>query len=188
MQFTQIDRLPVAQLPSRYGISRTVLYERFAALKIEPERRGNKAYVNAQQLELLDGLHEHLHQGGSTADFLERTGLLAVQSTGQPSKLSAELSTGQLAAPPESVSLSVLVEAIAAKLASPAPDLLACFRVLEEACQHRWLLSTSHLSWCLGLSPKTLGSYDSFERYGFRFAKCGRNGSETAWAITKSQC
>ena len=177
MEASQIDRLPVAQLPSRYDISRTVLYERFAALKIEPERKGNKAYVNAQQLELLDGLHSQLASGGSTLDFLERVGLSAEQSAG--------LSAGQLTSMDEQVSLSFLVEAIARRLSPPKPDPFASFRTLEEACQNRWLFNTSHLAQLLDLSPATIGRRHTFERYGFMFTKCGRNGTEAAWRVTK---
>ncbi|MBD2057805.1 hypothetical protein H6F88_17560 [Oculatella sp. FACHB-28] len=48
-----VDSLPVAQLPDRYSIARSVLYNRLLELKIETEKRGNKAYVNAEQIELL---------------------------------------------------------------------------------------------------------------------------------------
>lgn len=187
MEAIQIDRLPVAQLPSRYDISRTVLYERFAALKIEPERKGNKAYVNAQQLELLDGLHSQLASGGSTLDFLERVGLSNSQSGGQSGSQSAGLSAGLSTEVGEPVSLSLLVEAIARRLSPPDPDPFASFRTLESACQNRWLFSTSHLAQLLELSPTTIGRRDTFERYGFTFTKCGRNGTEVAWRITKGE-
>lgn len=74
MTETTVDRLSVAQLPDRYHLSRSVLYERLADLQIKPDKVGNKAYVNAQQLQCLDALHQHIQQGGTTAEFLEAIG------------------------------------------------------------------------------------------------------------------
>lgn len=172
-----IDRLPVAQLPERYGISRTVLYNRFSALRIEPERRGNRAFVNAEQLTLLDALHEHLAQGGSTVDFLEKSGL----STQRPD----EQSTGQLTPTNQIADLVKLVDALTSRLTPAHPRYRESFRFLEEAYQNEWLLSTSHLADLLELSAATISSHLSFERYGFIFTKAGKNGTETAWKIDK---
>ena len=172
-----IDRFPVAQLPSRYSISRTVLYERLAALKIEPQRMGKKAYINNSQLHLLDQLHQHLSQGGSTAEFLEKLGLLGEPSTQQ--------SSGQIQKSSQLPNLAILLEALATQFPTPIPDYRDKFRFLEEAYQNEWLLSTSHLSDLLSLAPATINSKLSFARYGFVFTKAGKNGVETAWKVDK---
>ena len=44
-----LDRVPISQLPSRYGIARSNLYTRLKDLGIEPEKEGKRAYVNASQ-------------------------------------------------------------------------------------------------------------------------------------------
>lgn len=176
-----IDRLPVAKLPERYGISRTVLYDRINALKITPEKRGNKSYVNAKQIALLDDLHEHLKQGGSTADFLDRVGLSGEQQAEQLT----EQSTGQLAPTNQVTDLVKLVDEIATQLTPAHPRYRESFRFLEEAYQNEWLLSTSHLADLLELSPARINSKPSFERYGFIFTKAGKNGVETAWKVDK---
>ena len=67
-----IDRIPVSQLPSRYGIARSAIYTRLKDLQIEPIKEGRKAYVNSKQLHLLDDLHEHISRGGITSDFLQQ--------------------------------------------------------------------------------------------------------------------
>jgi hypothetical protein len=64
-------------------------------------------------------------------------------------------------------------------------DPLAPQRALEEAYQHGWQLSTSQLAQILGLSPKNLGRYQSFERFGFTFTKGGRQGQQATWMVTK---
>jgi hypothetical protein len=66
-----LDRIPITQLPSHYGIARSNLYTRLKDLGIEPEKMGKKAYVNAEQLRLLDALHEHIQKGGTTGEFLK---------------------------------------------------------------------------------------------------------------------
>lgn len=173
-----IDSLPVAQLPDRYSLSRSVVYERLAALKIEPERRGNKAYINAKQLELLDNLHSFLQGGGSTADFLAATGL----SNRQTDRPTAGQSALSIQTEPAAALVS-LVEAIAHRLPAPPPaSPLSNLEALEQAAQHGWLLSTSQLAPLLGL--KTL-SGKTVQRYGFTFTRVGKNGAESAWSIQK---
>ncbi len=68
----EIDRVPLTQLPSRYGIARSALYTRLKDLKIEPAKEGKRAYVDAQQLQLLDALHEHIQKVGTTGEFLKQ--------------------------------------------------------------------------------------------------------------------
>ena len=65
-----IDLIPVTQLFVRYGLSSSAVYKRMADLGIERQKLGNRAYVTADQVALLDELHEHMRQGGNTAEFL----------------------------------------------------------------------------------------------------------------------
>ncbi|MEP0913080.1 hypothetical protein NDI45_19395 [Leptolyngbya sp. GB1-A1] len=182
MTKTTVDELPVSQLPDRYGISRSVLYTRINALKIKPEQRGNKSYVSREQLDLLDRLHNHIQQGGSTAEFLASAGL-SDEQTGQTVGQSDE-QTGQLALS-DSAPLLLIIDALAEKLASQQmSDPLANLRAIEEAACRGWLLSSSQLASLLGLRSL---SGKSFDRYGFSFTRAGRNGAEIAWRITKIQ-
>jgi len=69
---TELDRVPVAQLPSKYGIVKSVLYDRINRLGIKPQKIGNKSYLSGEQLELLDQLDAHINAGGSMAEFADR--------------------------------------------------------------------------------------------------------------------
>jgi hypothetical protein len=183
MSSGEIDRLPVNQLTERYRLVRSAVYTRLDALGIKPERVGNKAYVNARQLSLLDELHQFIQSGGTTAEFLESRG---IQKEEEPSNLSTGLSTGQ----PDIVQL---VAAIAAQFASklqppaPEPDPFAYFETLERAARHGWLLSTSELAYLLDLLPSEIQQYgDHFSEAGFSFIKAGyRAGGEVAWRVSK---
>ena len=69
-----VDLIPLSQLPSRYGIARSNLYSRLKDLKIESIKQGRKAFITAASLQLLDGLHAHLEQGGTTSEFIKLQG------------------------------------------------------------------------------------------------------------------
>jgi hypothetical protein len=175
----EIDRVPVSQLPSRYGIARSALYTRLKDLKIEPEKQGKKAFVNANQLQHLDALHEHIQKGGTTGEFLKQS-----ESPGQ-SRAIAQDSPGQITASP-TAALATVVEAIVKRLI-PAPSRLSYLRELEEAYSLRWLLSTSELADLLGLTPGTITDYgEEFSDAGFTFTRAGkRKGGEIAWSVGK---
>ena len=185
MTDVHVDSLPVASLQERYGISRSVLYERINALQISSEKRGNKAYVNAEQIQLLDNLHAFLQGGGSTADFLASAGLSATPSGDE----SALVPAGQYA-PLDAQALVALVGAIAERLTPPpaAPVAftypLANLEALERAAEHGWLLSTSQLAPLLGMKSLT---GKALTRYGFTCTRVGKNGAESAWAVQKAE-
>jgi hypothetical protein len=156
----EIDRLAVADLGKRYGIKKPSLYKRIKSLNLKSFKVGRKAYLTASQVELLDQLNKHLSAQGSTADFLDQRGLLKIEPN----------------------------RTLEAATATPAinPDWRENLRFLEEAYQHRWLLSTSHLSELLEISNQILLKEKTYECYGFSFTQAGMNGAEVAWKITKS--
>jgi len=187
---TEIDRLPLSQLPGRYGIARSALYTRLKDLQIEPIKEGKKAYIDAPSLQLLDELHEHIQQGGTTNEFLKQkasksTGQSRTDDRTQQEGLIVQDSPGQITLQPSG--LVSLVEAIVKRLLPKTGSRLSYLRELEEACEKGWLLSTSELADLLGLSAKTLAAYGQhFEDAGFVFTRAGtRKGGEIAWAIDK---
>lgn len=201
---TELDRVPVAQLPSKYGIVKSVLYDRINRLGIKPQKIGNKSYLSGEQLELLDQLDAHINAGGSMAEFAERH---PSQSGGQSSatqsqqesggqsgrKFSAtELTGSQVGKIPQLIEglVARLVPAIVRQLPSSppiAPDPVAYLRALEEAYRNGWLLSTSELAALLKLSPATVRGYgEQFSDAGFVFTRAGtRKRGEVAWEIGK---
>ncbi len=184
-----IDRVPVNQLPDRYNLVRSAIYTRLDALGIEPEKVGNKSYVNAEQLRLLDNLHEFIQAGGTTAEFQESRGIRrrnrdsAAGSSGQSAGLSTAQNQSDL-----SQLLNVLSD-FAAKIqpSAPQPDPFAYLETLERAAQSGWLLRTSEVAELLRLSPAEMQLYgDRFSEAGFVFVKAGyRSGGELAWRVTK---
>ena len=183
----QIDRFPVSELPSRYHIKRTALYERLKALDIKPIKQGNKSYVDGNQLQQLDELHAHVQRGGGITDFLPSPEQPSSEQNEQTGQLAQISQPGALVALME-VLTSQLVPAIVSKL-TPPPAPLAHLEALERAYEKGWLLSTTELAQLLKLSPKTIRRYgDSFREAGFIFTKAGtRARQETAWKVSKAK-
>jgi DNA-binding transcriptional regulator YhcF (GntR family) len=186
----EIDLVPITQLPSRYGIARSNLYTRLKDLGIEPERQGKKAFVNAEQLQLLDALHEHIQKGGTTSEFLRNIDGDSLQERYAeripPDRALAEFPTEQSPLFQPTTFVAV-VEAIVKRLLPSTGSRLSYLRELEEAYEKGWLLSTSEVADLLKLSPKTIAAYgQEFEDAGFVFTRTGiRKGGEIAWAVDK---
>ena len=186
-----IDLVPLSQLPSRYGIARSNLYNRIKDLKVEKVKQGRKAFVTAADLELLDGLHAHLERGGTTLGFIQiikKKGHLAITTADRPASYLTESSKESepiIAINP--VALVSTIETVVKRMIPPSNNRLNYLKDLEEAYQSGWLLSTSEVSDLLGFTPKTIASYgDEFSDAGFTFTRAGmRKGGEIAWSIDK---
>lgn len=176
----ELDRIPVNQLMERYGIVRSAVYTRLEALGVKPEKIGNKAFINAEQLRLLDDLHQFIQSGGNTAEFIDSRGL---QKRDTPA---SEPSRGLSTVQPEMLQF---VAEIASRFQPPAPepDPLAYFQALEQAARNGWLLRTSEVADLLDLLPSEIQLYgERFSEAGFTFTKAGyRAGGEIAWRVSK---
>ncbi len=174
-----LERIPVSELPKRYNIARSAIYTRLKDLGVEPEKEGRRAYVSAQQLQFLDALHEHLQQGGATAEFLKQK---EANSPSFEPRIQDTLNlNSQL---PETA-----VEEVVKRLIPDTGNRLAYLRELEEACEKGWLLSTQELADLLKFSPDILLSYgEKFTDAGFLFNRAGmRKHGEVAWRVSKME-
>ncbi|MEB3355267.1 MAG: hypothetical protein VKK04_00875 [Synechococcales bacterium] len=182
-----LDRIPVSQMPDRYGIARSAFYTRMNALGIEPKKVGNKAFLEGPAIQLMDDLDRHLKAGGTTAEFLEMRGI-------QPSELSSDEpsldETTGLSFPPGNI--IQIAAAIAAEMAArfqpapPKPDPLAYFETLERAVRGGWVLKTSEVAYLLDLSASEIQQYGNrFSDAGFVFTQAGYRGGEVAWRVSK---
>ncbi|MBD2083363.1 hypothetical protein [Leptolyngbya sp. FACHB-17] len=173
------DRTPVSELPKRYGIGRTQLYERRLTAMAEaglgePVRIQNKSFVSSEQLRFLDSLHEWVQQNGSDVDrFLsERYGTKS--NDGQ-----SLATTDTTQAESKESMLLGLLSAIVQR--NPA-NTLTNFDELEKAAMNRWRLPTNKLAALLELH--TIKG-DSIERYGFRCTRMQSKGKQSEWLIEK---
>ena len=189
----EVDLIPLSQLPSRYGIARSNLYNRLKDLKIDPVKQGRKAFVSSSSLQLLDQLHAHIMEGGVTSDFIKQQNNLNHQIvTGSNADLSlnSPLSVQNHSEPTITLQPNTLVgvvEAVVKRFIPASNSRLTYLRELESAYQNNWLLSTSEVANLLGLTQKTITSYgQEFSDAGFVFTRVGmRKRGEIAWAIDK---
>jgi hypothetical protein len=187
----EIDKFPVSQLPSRYNLARSAVYKRMEQLGIAPQKVGQRSYINAAQLQLMDELHQFIGRGGSAAEFIEARGLNLKNGGQNPGNGKTAPGNGSDLAniPPDMGNfISGLVSEIFARLGGiPEQDRFAYLERLEDAAQNGWLLSSSELADLFDVSPSDIeNSGDSFAEAGFIFKRAGRRrNGETAWKITK---
>lgn len=189
--------LSIKDFEQRYGITRSNIYNRLNGLAkkgypMEPRKQGTRAIYSVDQGALMDRLHEHLEAGNDINSFPDLDGRVQMS---QPVEHPIERPVEHLAMKqdssidrsPAALGMATLIEAIAGKLVevipTSQPDPLSNLRLLQEAYEQGWLLSSSQLAPLLGINPP---SGASFTRYGFTFTRSGRNGSESAWKIGKA--
>ena len=191
----EIDNYPVSQLQSRYSIGKQAVYNRLDALDIKPFKEGNRSYLTADQVRLLDDLHEHIKAGGTMADFPGIS--LSQLEMGSPlDRLESPLDRvesplDRLESPLDAVETSItaaanfgeLVRAIAA-IVQPT-DPLRYMEVLERATEKGWLLTTAEVRELIGVKPTAAKGEDSYQRGCWAFTKAGKVGSQTAWRVSK---
>lgn len=176
----ELDEIPVASLADRYDVHRSQVYTRMEALKrrdetLVPYKRGKKAYIPKMMLDYLDGMAALIQKGQTTEEAADQV------LNRLPTRRADSLVDTR------HVQSSELV------IAEPEPvfedpefdfdELLVKLRGLQELADQGWWLSSSQIAHVLKL--KSLPPGDSFERYGFRFTKAGKNGAEIAWKLAK---
>lgn len=175
MNSGEIDRFPVSQLQARYGdLARSAVYKRLDDLGIKPQRVGKRSYISQQQLALLDEVHAFINQGNSMAEFLEMRGLGKKPSSPNGQELAAS-----------NRDIMGLFAAVAAQISPSNP--LDYLEQLEQACQQRWVLSSSEVAALLKISPQQLEDYpQGFTEAGFIFKPAGRRfNGEPGWRLEK---
>ncbi len=187
------DRIyPISELQERYSLSaKQSVYDRIKALGINPVARGK---LSGGQLDLLDSLHEWLKANPNKpiADFPHQPEVLQIHRLSggdlsadftEPSK-STDLSTNWVdksADKSESFRETLeLIDAIASHF-TPKSNPLAHYEALEQAIEHRWLLTSFEVAQLTGVKPKG----ERFERGSFIFDRTGKIGCQYAWKVTK---
>lgn len=172
----EIDPFPVAALLDRYNLGKQAVYNRIDALDIKTFKQGNKSYITASDVELLDHLHDHISAGGKMDDFKSPKAELmsspvdvSILSTGQP-----DLALGEVVQ---------LVEALARHLRPAEP--LQHLKELELAATSGWLLSSSEVEGLIGYKPRVKKGEQQFTRGSFSFVRSGKIGNQSAWKVVR---
>lgn len=185
MNSGEIDRYPVSQLPDRYSLARSAVYKRMQELRIVPDKVGQRSYITAQQLQLMDELHVFINQGGSAAEFIEARGLR--QRPGNSGNSQSGSGSDLAVNPNDFGGMMGAFAELMGRMGFGQPDPMKYFETLENAAKNGWLPSTSELAELIDLSPREIESYgDRFFEAGFVFSRAGyRKNGEIAWKVTK---
>ena len=138
-------------------------------------KAARKAIASLAQIQLLDELDDYLSAEGTTIDqFCLMKG---IDSSGEPS---GELATFSQSVHDPTVAMLSMFDRMARIM--PAPDPIGHIRLLDEACEKGWRLSTGELAQLLKL--QTLRG-NQIRRYGFLCIRQGKNGTTSAWKIQR---
>ncbi|MEO1400399.1 MAG: hypothetical protein AAFV72_03990 [Cyanobacteria bacterium J06635_1] len=175
----EIDRFPVSQLQARYGgLARSAVYKRLEELGIKPQRIGKNSFINGQELQLMDELHQFIQQGGSVAAFLDMRGMSRGNRSSEPTQNTPGLV-------PSASDMMGMFASILGRTQPPNP--LSYLEQLEQACQQGWILSTSEVAKLLKVTPAEIEQYpQGFTEAGFAFKPAGqRMNGEAGWRVEK---
>ncbi|AFY51366.1 hypothetical protein Nos7524_5677 (plasmid) [Nostoc sp. PCC 7524] len=97
------SKISILELQKKYGIGRDPLYNRMKYLRITTWKIGKKAYLDAEQIAHMDGLHDHIKTTGKMEGYPvpEPSGPIEVEDE-QPTPtttLTVATQTQQIAAP-----------------------------------------------------------------------------------------
>jgi len=174
MDAPEIDSFPVAELPHRYGIGRSVVYKRLHGLGIHPQQQGRRSYVDGNQLKLLDDLDEHIRRDGTIASFVEQQ---------------AEIEPVQ---PEPSGEIAPTISAIERLAAAFSPtetgrtDPLEAHDQLYKAAERDYRLDAAELGEILGVTAGAISRRGTeFRAKGFRVTYAGREGRRKLYRIAR---
>lgn len=163
--------LSLEEARERYQLGRTALADRMRHCQITPTRSGNRSFIDAAQIDVLDQLDRHLAGGRGLTDFHSPYVKVEVD---EPATAAIVPARDARPSPPEPLTVETPnIDALA--------ELERLLNFLDRASASGWKLPTSVVRHLLGATPR--GS--EWRRFGFTFKPSGHHGQETAWLIMK---
>lgn len=170
-----MPKYTIDELTKRYEISRPALYKRIKATKIQIKKDGNKSYLLAEDIEILDDLAQYLQKGGNMSTFVPTTSTTIHQDESVKSSLNT---VNSLVITDETINQSLnSVKPVIIKVHNPIEH----WEKLEKAVNSKYYLSTKEVRELLGTSPR--GS--EWIRGSFKFIKVGKIGNQSAWKVER---
>lgn len=93
------SKISILELQKKYGIQRDSFYARTRYLRITTWKEGGKAYLYADQIAYMDGLHEHIQQTGRMQGYLVPEPSGPVEEDEQPTSTSLAVAETQQITP-----------------------------------------------------------------------------------------
>jgi len=177
-----MEEVTAKDLISRYEVSKQTIYTRLAAIGVTGTKRGKQVFFSPVEVHQLDAAHHWLSKGYGLQDLRDA----AVEGAGDQvvdvglpiPEVSAHHQMELTIAPQQERVVMALTTAVqqALQASTPAPpkDPLAPYRMLQEAADKKFQLTSQSVREILGLSQSTINSWGpEVSRNGFLIKRVG---------------
>ncbi len=166
----------------RYGVSKQTLYTRLSAIGVTGSKRGKQVWFDQSEVFRLDAAHHYLGIGYGLKDLKEACGSFDADAVEVDAPLPASASvptqTELVIAPQQERVVMALTTAVrqALEATQPAPvrDPLRSYRLLQEASDQKYQLTSQSLREILEVAQSTINSWSvEVSRNGFLLKRVG---------------
>jgi len=175
--------LTAKDLVDRYGVSKQTLYTRLSAIGVTGSKRGKQVWFDQSEVFRLDAAHHYLGIGYGLKDLKEACGSFdadaievdaPIPASGSGSAQQTEL---VIAPQQERVVLALTTavrQALEATQPAPVRDPLRSYRLLQEASDQKYQLTSQSLREILEVAQSTINSWSAVvSRNGFLLKRVG---------------
>jgi len=172
--------LTAKDLVDRYGVSKQTLYTRLSAIGVTGSKRGKQVWFDQTEVFRLDAAHHYLGVGYGLKDLKEACGSFDAEAVevDAPPRPPGPPTTELVIAPQQErvvMALTTAVrQALEATQPAPARDPLRSYRLLQEASEQKYQLTSQSLREILEVAQSTINSWESeVSRNGFLLKRVG---------------
>jgi hypothetical protein len=175
--------LTAKDLVDRYGVSKQTLYTRLSAIGVTGSKRGKQVWFDQSEVFRLDAAHYYLGIGYGMKDLKEACGSFDADAVEVDAPIPASGSgsaqqTELVIAPQQERVVLALTTAVrqALEATQPAPvrDPLRSYRMLQEASDQKYQLTSQSLREILEVAQSTINSWSAVvSRNGFLLKRVG---------------
>ena len=178
-----LEEVTAKDLIARYEVSKQTLYTRLAAVGVTGTKRGKLVFFNQEEVFRMDAGHHFLSKGYGLKDLKEACGGSASDEV-----VDVDSPVGAIPAPSNQMELTIapqqanvvmaLTTAVQQALQATAPvpprDPLRVYRLLREASENRYQLTSRSLQEILEVSLSTVHGWGKeVSRNGFQLKRVG---------------
>lgn len=178
-----LEEVTAKDLIARYEVSKQTLYTRLSSIGVTGTKRGKQVFFDSEEVFRLDAAHHFLSKGYGLKDLKDACGafqedeVVDVSPTAPAVEASAGVSQMELTiAPQQERVVMALTTAVRQALEASAPvapkDPLRSYRLLKEASEEKYQLTSQSLKEILEVAQSTVNSWGAeVSRNGFRLKK-----------------
>ena len=184
-----MEEVTAKDLIARYSVSKQTLYTRLAAVGVSGKKRGKQVFFNAEEVFRLDAGHHFLSKGYGLKDLKEACsadsvpvgdevvevgGSAPMPGSPQSSQKQMELTIAPQQANVVMALTTAVQQALQATAPVPPSDPLRPYRLMTEAAENRYQLTSRSLAEILELNISTVHSWGKVvSRNGFVIRRVG---------------